>query len=292
MDYCAGGDLNSLRYTLPDKRFSCAATRFYAAEIVLALEHLHQEGIVYRDLKPENILLSFNGHIMLTDFDLSAILPPKSNLSPLPEQASSMERRSKSHKLQAAPSGGSHRVMPDASYDNMEVGRGIARCHSFVGTDDYVAPEVIQSKGHEFAVDWWALGILVYEMVYGRAPFKGGSSRETFRNITHKELELCGLSGPLRDLISKLLVKEPHLRLGYRCGAAEIKAHPFFLGVQWEALQHVLRPPFIPNERDDDAVVGSTAPPPFDLRAHLLELECIRLEERARKKLARKLALE
>lgn len=124
------------------------------------------------------------------------------------------------------------------------------RSNSFVGTEEYVSPEVVHGDGHEFAVDWWALGILTYEMLYGRTPFKGKNRKETFRNVLTKSPEFVGKKTELTNLIERLLEKNPTKRLGYSRGAIEIKQHGFFRGVNWEMLTKVVRPPFIPG-RDD-----------------------------------------
>ncbi|OIW08657.1 hypothetical protein TanjilG_03333 [Lupinus angustifolius] len=106
------------------------------------------------------------------------------------------------------------------------------RSNSFVGTEEYISPEVVRGDGHEFADDWWAMGILTYEMMYGTTPFKGKNRKETFRNIFD---ETAG---------------DPTNRLVYARGASEIKEREFFRGVQWEMLTEMVRPPFIPT-RDD-----------------------------------------
>ncbi|XP_047970061.1 serine/threonine-protein kinase UCN [Salvia hispanica] len=214
--FCPGGDLNALRHRQNDHVFSPAAIRFYLAEILLALRHLHRQGIAYRDLKPENILIQLSGHVTLTDFDLSRDLPPRSTCHTKPKSA---------------------RVSPAAE-----------RSNSFVGTEEYVAPEVIRGDGHDFCVDWWAMGVLAYEMMYGTTPFKGRNRRETFRKILISRPERVGKADDaLTDLIGKLLEKDPARRLGYWRGAAEIMEHRFFRGLRWELLTEVVRPPFLPS---------------------------------------------
>ncbi|PKA51063.1 Serine/threonine-protein kinase OXI1 [Apostasia shenzhenica] len=267
--FCPAGDLNSLRHSLsPDSVFSAAAIRFYLSEIISALSHLHSIGIVYRDLKPENVLLQSSGHIILTDFDLSRYLhprfifplpllpshspPPRHNRRrrrnltriffsiPAASSTSSPERSALPDQLKKAKSA---RVSPVSRPRTSFSGE---RSYSFVGTQEYVSPEVVRGDGHNFAVDWWALGILTYEMAYGRTPFRGRSRKETFRNVLTKQPEFVGKhrSG-LTDLISRLLSKDPTRRLGYVGGAEEVKAHPFFNGVKWELLADVGRPPFL-----------------------------------------------
>ncbi|XP_050224397.1 serine/threonine-protein kinase UCNL [Mercurialis annua] len=266
--YCPGGDLNVLRYHQNDRVFSSAVVRFYLAEIVCAVEHLHEMGIVYRDLKPENILIQQSGHVTLTDFDLSRTLNKptvKSILSsstsahhnlPLEKKPSSVHHRNLTRWLPMIPvsdktglrKAKSARVSPVSrkklSFTNGE------RSNSFVGTEEYVSPEIIRGEGHEFSVDWWAFGILTYEMLYGTTPFKGTNRKETFRNILYKKPEFVGKRNELTDLIERLLEKDPTKRLGYQRGACEIKEHVFFKGVTWDLLTEVLRPPYIPA-RDD-----------------------------------------
>ncbi|XP_004507107.1 serine/threonine-protein kinase UCN [Cicer arietinum] len=277
LPYCPGGDLNVLRYRQNDRVFSPSVIRFYLAEILCALDHLHSMGIAYRDLKPENVLIQSSGHVTLTDFDLSRKLNPKtvktlisnstSNNSNLPLPNSKLPESHRKHRrnfsrwIPHIPESSHHmkngfnlkktksaRVSPVSrrklSFSNGE------RSNSFVGTEEYVSPEVVRGDGHEFAVDWWALGILTYEMLYGTTPFKGKNRKETFRNVLTKSPEFVGKSSKLTDLIEKLLEKDPMKRLGYTRGAAEIKEHEFFRGVHWELLTEVVRPPFIPS-RDD-----------------------------------------
>ncbi|KAG1327271.1 Serine/threonine-protein kinase UCN [Cocos nucifera] len=281
--FCPGGDLNALRYSLSDRIFSPAAIRFYLSEIVSAIAHLHSLSIVYRDLKPENVLLQASGHVTLTDFDLSRHLAPKplpsspASINPisLPSPRDNNHRRRRGHHRRrnltriffgghASPGGGSPditgqlpqqlkkaksaRVSP-VSRRRPSISGGVASCersHSFVGTEEYVSPEVVRGDGHEFAVDWWALGILTYEMAYGRTPFRGRNRKETFRNVLTRQPEFAGRHcTDLTDLIARLLAKDPARRLGYAGGAEEIKAHPFFRGVQWDLLADVHRPPFL-----------------------------------------------
>lgn len=272
MDYCPGGDLNYLRRKQSEKTFSESIIRFYTAEIILALEHLHSLGIVYRDLKTENILVQSNGHIMLTDFDLSTRLRPHGRRQEPsdgadPGQPKSQIRRSRSgafamitscmtsqhwsptrvspltkssKRSSSKKSEASYAALPNAPTPTYE------RANSFVGTEEYVSPEMLRGDGHDFAVDWWALGILVYEMLHGKTPFRGATRKETFYNILVRQPHFTGPWNPLRDLIVRLLEKEPSRRIGFTNGAAEIKKHRFFNGLDWEAMENVSRAPFLP----------------------------------------------
>ncbi|KAB1205970.1 Serine/threonine-protein kinase OXI1 [Morella rubra] len=287
--YCPGGDLNVLRYRQNDRVFSPGVIRFYLAEIVCALEHLHRMGIAYRDLKPENVLIQQSGHVTLTDFDLSRSLTPKTVAAKTlistetveePPEILRKDRRNLSRWITIVPDNSnkkkkglkktkSARVSPvsrrKVSFSNGE------RSNSFVGTEEYVAPEVVRGDGHEFAVDWWALGVLTYEMLYGTTPFKGKNRKETFRNVLVKAPEFIGKSTALTDLIGRLLEKDPTRRLGYIRGASEIKEHVFFRGVSWDLLTEVLRPPFIPSSEDDNST-EQVATGALDIREYFQKL--------------------
>ncbi|XP_074576465.1 phototropin-1A-like [Curcuma longa] len=224
-DYCPGGELFLLLDRQPEKVLKEDAVRFYAAEVVVALEYLHCQGIIYRDLKPENILLRRDGHISLTDFDLSCLTPCKPQLI-LPKA----EDKKKQTK------GGSPPIF---------VAEPMRASNSFVGTEEYIAPEIITGAGHTSAVDWWALGILLYEMLYGYTPFRGKSRQKTFANVLHKDLRFPGsisASLPAKQLIYRLLHRDPRNRLGSCHGANEVKQHPFFHGINW-ALVRCMNPP-------------------------------------------------
>ncbi|XP_020266345.1 LOW QUALITY PROTEIN: serine/threonine-protein kinase UCN-like, partial [Asparagus officinalis] len=205
--FLPAGDLNSLRHSLSDGIFSSSAIRFYLSEILSALSHLHALSIVYRDLKPENVLIDSGGHVILTDFDLSRQLQPR-RASSAAETSTSPPRPPPSHRrnltrimLFVADDFGLKRHLTKAKSARVSpVGRrrssmsGFERSHSFVGTEteEYVAPEIVRGDGHEFAVDFWALGVLTYEMAFGRTPFKGKNRKETFRNVLTKNVEFVG----------------------------------------------------------------------------------------------------
>ncbi|KAJ6751551.1 hypothetical protein OIU85_002027 [Salix viminalis] len=224
-DYCPGGELFLLLDRQPMKVLKEDAVRFYAAEVVVALEYLHCQGIIYRDLKPENVLLQSNGHVSLTDFDLSCLTSCKPQLL---IQSTNEKKRHRKH--QQAP---------------VFLAEPMRASNSFVGTEEYIAPEIITGAGHSSAVDWWALGILLYEMLYGYTPFRGKTRQKTFANILHKDLKYPGsipASLSAKQLMYRLLHRDPKNRLGSREGANDIKRHPFFKGVEW-ALVRCKNPP-------------------------------------------------
>ncbi|OAY63133.1 Serine/threonine-protein kinase KIPK [Ananas comosus] len=240
MEYCPGGDLHVLRQKQPGRSFSEPAARFYVAEVLLALEYLHMLGVIYRDLKPENILVREDGHIMLSDFDLS-LRCSVSCFTPRVVSSSSKTRKPKPNLANQI------NLLPQLVVEPTD-----ARSNSFVGTHEYLAPEIIRGDGHGSAVDWWTFGIFLYELLFGRTPFKGPGNEETLGNVVSESLKFPGnpsVSSHARDLIRGLLVKDPENRLGSVRGAAEIKQHPFFEGLNW-ALIRCAAPPEPPNSYD------------------------------------------
>jgi len=122
------------------------------------------------------------------------------------------------------------------------------RTNSFVGTEEYIAPEVIRNSGHTSAVDWWTLGILIYEMIYATTPFKGRERNDTFNNIIGLSVhfkESPKLSPAGKDIVSRLLDKEENTRLGSKTGASEVKQHKWFSKINWGLLRNT-EPPIIP----------------------------------------------
>ncbi|KAJ0010195.1 hypothetical protein Pint_33956 [Pistacia integerrima] len=223
-DFCSGGELFALLDRQPMKLFKEESARFYAAEVVIGLEYLHCLGIIYRDLKPENILLQKDGHIVLSDFDLSFMTSCKPRIIKHPPPNN--RRRS--------------RVSPSPTFlaanSDVKFICGKARVH---------CSKLLQSC-HNDAIDWWALGIFLYEMLYGRTPFRGKNRQKTFANILHKDLTFpssipVSLAG--RQLLNLLLNRDPVDRLGSNSGANEIKQHPFFRGINWPLIRTMSPPP-------------------------------------------------
>nr|AML77539.1 putative LOV domain-containing protein [Selaginella wallacei] len=220
-DFCPGGELFLVMDKQPLKCFGEEVARFYAAEVVVALEYLHCMGVIYRDLKPENVLVQRDGHLLLTDFDLSFLSSSK------PQLIRSVLPPSRRKKL---------RELPPPVF----VAEPGSRSNSFVGTEEYIAPEIVKGSGHGSAVDWWALGILIYEMLYGRTPFRGKNRQKTFENVMVKELTFPRskpVSLQAKQLIRALLHRDPTKRLGSLKGAFEIKKHAFFSGIKWPLLR-------------------------------------------------------
>jgi protein-serine/threonine kinase len=257
MDYCSGGDLHAVLRRRPGGRLPVAAARFYAAEVLLALEYLHALGFVYRDLKPENVLLRGDGHVVLSDFDLA--LPASVEPAVRRRQVRKQSRGRKSILLPSCFSGanGGGGVDDELEIEAKERFEFVAEPTSAsskdcVGTHEYLAPELVSGSGHGNGVDWWAFGVFLYELVYGRTPFKGHTKEVTLKNILSKHVTYPQLDGEadaaqLRDLVGRLLERDPRRRMGAARGAAEIKRHPFFAGVDW-ALIRCVAPPVVPDK--------------------------------------------
>jgi len=224
MQYCAGGEFYRFIQHQPQKCVTEDETRFYCAEVLLALEYLHMMGFIYRDLKPENIIMHESGHIMLTDFDLS-----KAASNPVHPRVITKPYSGK----------GGVSLEPDLV------------TNSFVGTEEYLAPEVIKGTGHNATVDWWTFGILIYEMLFGETPFRGKTRDDTFSRINNIPLKFpAPKRGPIskecKHLLKSLLHRDPRKRLGADGGAVAIKDHPFFKSIKWQLMRN-LTPPFVPK---------------------------------------------
>lgn len=231
MDYICGGELfTHLHHMGP---FHEAQARIYAAEVTLALEHLHSLGIVYRDIKLENILLDEDGHVVLTDFGLSKEMQP--------EQVT----------------------------------------HSYCGTVEYMAPEIVKggAGGHDKTVDWWSLGVLLFELLTCESPFAPSredcSQKEISRRILHCQPPIPeDVTDGCRDLLEQLMHKDPEQRLGSK-GAQDVKQHEWFKNLDWSDVLDKRLPtpfkPYITDELDTGnfstefttlAPIQSPAPPP------------------------------
>eukprot|EP00929_Paragymnodinium_shiwhaense_P092832 TRINITY_DN5284_c0_g1_i2.p1 TRINITY_DN5284_c0_g1~~TRINITY_DN5284_c0_g1_i2.p1 ORF type:complete len:360 (+),score=88.43 TRINITY_DN5284_c0_g1_i2:184-1263(+) len=203
LEFVNGGELFS--HLRKEGRLPNDDARFYAGEIVLAFEYLHQQTIVYRDLKPENLLIDSEGHMKITDFGFAKIVED--------------------------------------------------RTWTLCGTPEYLAPEIIQSKGHGRAVDWWALGILIFEMLGGYPPFYDENPFGIYQKVLAGRIDFPKhFDVRAKDLIKRLLTHDRAKRYGcLKNGAEDIKKHKWYKGMEWEQLIHrQVPPPFRPPVKAAD----------------------------------------
>lgn len=215
MEYIQGGDVYSLLRSLHSLDEEMA--RIYAAEVVLALEYCHSKGIVHRDLKPDNLLINIDGHLKLTDFGLS-----RYGLMEMDIYEAFAGQDPGSEELQILSpliSGGNTKF--DKLYEQMPsldpVEGTTTRLQSKVGTPDYLAPEVILGQGHGKEVDWWSLGVILYEFLLGFPPFNAETPEDIFENIVQRNILWPDIPEELSyeayDLINKLLTVDPTKRI-------------------------------------------------------------------------------
>ncbi|XP_043579408.1 microtubule-associated serine/threonine-protein kinase 3 isoform X2 [Bombus pyrosoma] len=221
MEYVEGGDCANLLKNIgplpPDM------ARFYFAETVLAVEYLHSYGIVHRDLKPDNLLITALGHIKLTDFGLSkmGLMSLATNLY---EGYIDRDTRQFSDK-------------------------------QVFGTPEYIAPEVILRQGYGKPVDWWSMGIILYEFLIGCVPFFGDTPEELFAHTVNDDIDWPDeddwpIQPEAKDIITALLQQSPRDRLGTG-GSHEVKEHPYFYGVNWNSLLRQ-KAEFVPQLINDE----------------------------------------
>ncbi|XP_053984683.1 microtubule-associated serine/threonine-protein kinase 3 isoform X2 [Hylaeus volcanicus] len=221
MEYVEGGDCANLLKNIgalpPDM------ARFYFAETVLAVEYLHSYGIVHRDLKPDNLLITALGHIKLTDFGLSkmGLMSLATNLY---EGYIDRDTRQFSDK-------------------------------QVFGTPEYIAPEVILRQGYGKPVDWWSMGIILYQFLIGCVPFFGDTPEELFAHTVNDDIEWPDdedwpVQPEAKGIITALLQQSPRDRLGTG-GSHEVKEHPYFFGVNWNSLLRQ-KAEFVPQLINDE----------------------------------------
>jgi len=247
MEYVPGGDVMSLlmkRDILTEQE-----TRFYIAESILAIESLHNLNYIHRDIKPDNLLLDRDGHIKLTDFGLVKSLGQSRLKFYTPGGASSLTREgTHEHALEGMEVQGWEGMTRRERMATWNRNRK-AVIWSTVGTPDYMAPEILLETGYHADCDWWSLGVVMYEMLVGYPPFYGDDPLVTCRKILcYKETLLfppeAAISPDAEHLIRSLLCDREQ-RLG-RNGAGEIKAHPFFAGLNWDELRAPEAAPYKP----------------------------------------------
>ncbi|KAJ3318759.1 Serine/threonine-protein kinase [Blyttiomyces sp. JEL0837] len=239
MEFLPGGDMMTMliKYEI----FPEACTRFYMAECVSAIEAIHNLGFIHRDLKPDNLLIDKDGHIKLSDFGLSTGFHKTHETTYYTNGAggsSLVNDLSKTRNIDLSLS----RQERMATWKKNR--RALA--YSTVGTPDYIAPEVFSQAGYSRECDWWSLGAIMYECLVGYPPFHAESPHETYRKIISWPETLIfpddiHISYEAEDLIRRLLCDAPN-----RIKAPEIKAHPFFRGVDWDTLRKQ-QPPFVPQ---------------------------------------------
>lgn len=266
----SGGDLSALLKEF--SRFDNETTKFYAAELVLAIDSLHQKGIIHRDLKPENVLIDTKGHIKLADFGLSEVgvsKKLKEKCTPYIKtikKISVTEFNSNEEILQLSPQRSSSigkevRFLGSKSNNNSRAFLRSRKSNRIVGTPDYIPPEVL--KGYSISnetIDWWSLGVILYEMLVGVPPFNADTVGEIFDNILGRNLEWpeigdgedC-MSETAYDLINKLLIMDYKKRLGAR-GVQEIKDHEFFNGINWKGIRNIPGP--IIKDQEENKEIG------------------------------------
>ena len=223
MEYVEGGDCANLLKNMGP--FPPDMARFYFAETVLAVEYLHSFGIVHRDLKPDNLLITALGHIKLTDFGLSkmGLMSLATNL-----YEGYIDKETK-------------------QFSDKQV----------FGTPEYIAPEVILRQGYGKPVDWWSMGIILYEFLIGCVPFFGDTPEELFAHTVNDDIEWpteedWPVPPEAKEIISALLMQNPLDRLG-TAGSFDVKEHHYFFGVDWNSLLR-MKADFIPQLEDEEDI--------------------------------------
>lgn len=243
MEYLPGGDM--MYHLIAREIFSEEETRFYIAELVMAVDAIHKLEYVHRDLKPDNILLDHTGHIKLSDFGLSK---PFSGALAKPSETEAIEQAASALKLDKIDSI-SRKEKADQWKKKVRL-----EMMSVVGSNGYIAPEVLLKKGYGIECDWWSVGVIMFEMLCGYPPFYSENPMETchqivrfkeFLSFPHEEVVI---SPAAEDLIRRFLCDAKD-RIGVN-GVEEIKAHPFFAGLDWNNLRK-MPAPFVPKLNDE-----------------------------------------
>lgn len=250
MDYLSKGDFSDfIRLNFPLK---IDTIQFYAAEIVNFLEYIQSKKIVHRDLKPENIMMNEKWHLQVIDFGTARILGKYFDKENMEFKDDDKYDLSETDDLKGTKIAINEEDEDDDDFFEDAKAKPERRGMTFVGTAEYVSPEVLGDKPAEFGADIWALGIMIYQMFFGKTPFKERTNYLIFRKIEQMKIdfgdgEKIKISEEAKDLITKILVKEPTKRLGAGEPGSEydishLKSHPFFKGINWKDL-HNLTPP-------------------------------------------------
>ena len=213
--YLKGGDLYTYLRKLKAEKMAEntkenldeKTVKFYASQVAIGLQHLHDYGTAYRDLKPENILIDADGYLKLCDFGASIHFT------------------------------------------------GNEKKTELSGSPEYVSPEMVSGNGHDLTTDWWSLGILIFELLFGYAPFWSDNRERLYEIIQWGEIKFPSdikVSPEAYDVIERLLDKDPNTRLGNK-GLDEIKSHPFFCTMNFDEIRNKkLKPPYIPSIKDKE----------------------------------------
>eukprot|EP00485_Elphidium_margaritaceum_P014462 CAMPEP_0202728150 /NCGR_PEP_ID=MMETSP1385-20130828/185480_1 /ASSEMBLY_ACC=CAM_ASM_000861 /TAXON_ID=933848 /ORGANISM="Elphidium margaritaceum" /LENGTH=471 /DNA_ID=CAMNT_0049394397 /DNA_START=96 /DNA_END=1511 /DNA_ORIENTATION=- len=236
MEFCGGGDLMTI--LMREDILSETQTKFYIAELGAAINAVHELQFVHRDLKPDNILIANSGHIKLSDFGLAKSFDTEN------DKVISKFQQS----LQSGADGGANASSGADSGEKKHRDRKLM--FSTVGTPDYIAPEVFSQKGYDKMVDWWSMGVIMFECLVGYPPFYAEDPLQTCRKIVHyrKYFKIphdAKLTREGVDLIHNLVCSSRR-----RYTFDQIKAHPFFKSTPWDDLTK-MKPPFEPQLKND-----------------------------------------
>ena len=263
MDYMPKGDLAyfiKANYPLrPD------LIKFYAAEMVSFFEYMQKKNLIHRDLKPQNIMIDDKGHLKVIDFgtvrkkgfyfdkkemkfkeensfqiiDYEDIKGVKSVVNPDADEEDSEEEEEDDNE--------------DNNIKNKNIKTRTQRSMTFVGTAEYISPEVIADKPAEFGTDIWAFGVMLYQMIFNTTPFKDQSAYLTFRKIESAKVKYPtdsnNISDEAKDLLNKIFVVDPNKRLGggnmgTQNDINHLKMHKYFKGIKWDNLKNMSPPGF------------------------------------------------
>ncbi|EGR32878.1 protein kinase domain protein [Ichthyophthirius multifiliis] len=257
-EYMMGGDFMKIlnTYTALDEQI----VRIYMAQLVCAIEYLHSLDIVHRDLKPDNMLIDYTGHLKLADFGLSEVgfnqklnqhIIQKTNNNDKNNNNVTQIIDCEEEKFETEIKfEGKHKQQDNNQIEQQQQIQQ-AKVARIVGTPDYIAPEVINGlSSNNKSLDWWSMGVIMYEFLVGLPPFNADTVEQIFDNIKNLNMEWPEIGDPedgdkispeAADLIKKLLETDYLKRLGAN-GAKDVKEHPFFKGVEWTKLRSMKAP--------------------------------------------------